>query len=743
MHIWGVSPTFGRVDKTLTPEFEENIIQDHREDGYWVDSFDVNGSGLPDIIGYGLNSGELTWFENPNASHLASKEWTARKIAQVDEPVGMYHAPIAGTAYEDIVICSQYGGTMDTIDTEGGKLHWYQNPLGNGGTVDDVWVKRYIGKAAGMHRVVVGRFTQTEELEVMGWPICGQPGNTHSAIKVKLWQKPEDILNASMWNETLITETYFHVVHDLAMRKYRATTGDLRDSLIVASEEGLTWVYFDEGWNFKHIADGVPSSTECGYWGCQNVDVGQIGEDPFAFIATSGPFHGNVAMVYIKQRGGLGSIEGAEWKEYTLDVYGNNGLPIRDGNGDIHHVLCADMDGDGDDEILFSLRDQGVVYFKIDDATCGEFLQYHTSTASAARATVGDFNGDGSLDYATMGYGVKDYYEAEDVQLNVYYNSFVTPSKKRLFNTQENVAGTIQLSCTKDSEVQVDIFPDRKALYQYLITIYHFRHTIAYVPALSYLSKDYIKRGTMIKVISGYVQVTHQANTTPETIGNTCTPQGSLNLTILSDDEKILAVQETVLMIFQPDFDPTTEDFPIVRNAGQVNESIEFQEVSGLKEFAFKPYSDSMSFCNMTGFTIRKRRFKLCHIQFWLADRGVDCGIHDHSDLNAQKTFCEIHACMINGTGSGAMYRSREPYVIPIGQIDREKMKKIVVPSGYEHGPLWNWDENGRPLRREDGSVVYRAHAWIAGDGDPLNKHQSMDFWTAFELNPIIVDSSL
>lgn len=736
MHLWGISPFFAKSADGSTPKFKKQNIDIDFEDGYWIDSFDVTKSGVPDIVAYGLNSGKLTWFENPNEPNRRRDKWISREIAVVDEPVGMCHAPIAGTDYKDIVISSQYGGTMDTIDTEGGKLHWYQNPLGKGGTVNDEWVKRYVGKAAGMHRVVAGYFTQTEHLELMGWPICGKPGNTHSVIEVKLWQQPEDIFNAPMWKETLINDTYFHVVHDVVMRKFRALEGDLRDSLIVASEEGLTWVYYDDGWNYKHIAGGVPSSSECGYWGCQNVDVGRIGEDPFAFIATSGPFHGNVAMVYMKERGALGSVDGAEWKEYTLDVYDNNGLPIRDGEGDIHHVVCADIDNDGEDEILFSLRDAGVMYFKIIDATCGKFQSWNTSEASAARSTVGDFSGDGRLGYATIGYGVEGYYESEDVELNVYYNDFV--------KHPNNIFDTIKLSCSKDSEVVVDIYPNGKPMYQYLITIYGFRHTIAYLPARCYLDMNLIGEGAMMKVISGHAQVKHQKNTAAEIIGNTCAPQGSLNLTILSDDGKVLATQETVLMIIQPNFNPATEDFPIIRDMKAANETIDYQSVSGLKGFSFEPYEGKTEdFCNMSGFTIQKKGFKLCHIQFWLAARNVNCGIHNHSEDDG-KPFCEIHTCLINGTGNGGMYRSKKPYFVPPGLTSRSDMKKIVVPSGYEHGPMWNWDENGRPQRRSNGTVVYRSHAWIAGAGDPrtLTYAPSMDFWAAYELNPIIVDSN-
>ncbi len=40
----------------------------------------------------------------------------------------MLHYDIDGDGDEDIVICYQYGETIEKVDPEGGKIHWLKNP---------------------------------------------------------------------------------------------------------------------------------------------------------------------------------------------------------------------------------------------------------------------------------------------------------------------------------------------------------------------------------------------------------------------------------------------------------------------------------------------------------------------------------------------------------------------------------------------------------------------------------------
>jgi len=63
-----------------------------------------------------------------------------------------------------------------------------------------------------------------------------------------------------------------------------------------------------------------------------------------------------------------------------------------------------------------------------------------------------------------------------------------------------------------------------------------------------------------------------------------------------------------------------------------------------------------MEFYNLKGFVLAdENRMEICFIQFWAAGRGIDCGLHDHSDVKGDAAFCETHLCLYNGTSEGGM----------------------------------------------------------------------------------------
>ena len=115
----------------------------------------------------------------------------------------------------------------------------------------------------------------------------------------------------------------------------------------------------------------------------------------------------------------------------------------------------------------------------------------------------------------------------------------------------------------------------------------------------------------------------------------------------------------------------------------------------------------------------------------WAAGLGVNCGVHNH----ANDSFCEVHVCIINGSGKGGMHylnSSNQDYD-PVTTPD-SAFVQIPVPSFYEHGPLWDIDAQNKPVLRSNGAVAYPWHKWQAGTDKSFN--QSFDIWTVFEFNP-------
>lgn len=421
------------MTKMLKPFFERQLVEDKRKDGYWIEAFNAFDD-RPDLIGYGLGVGEVNLYKNPT--------WKKTLLATYPGPVGMHHGDINGNGRLDIVICYQYGQTMVMCDPEGGKIDWLENP----GTIDGKWKRHYIGRATAMHRLKVGYFTQTEKLEVLALPIVCRPNDVHSVVPVKLFTQPENLETASEWTEHLIDNGNYHVIHDASIGKFNKIF-DIEpdsnlDSAIIASEEGITWLYYDsknKQWRRQLIGIGeTGQAAKTGFRGCGNVAMGKVGNDACAYIATVEPFHGNTVAVYFKDRQSQPD-PGWDWKwqRVVLDVFDN---PNALGEGPGHFVICADFDGDGDDEFLVALRGpmpwQGVFYYKAIDIKNGTFVKWRVSEDSAARIAIADFDGDGRLDFATIAYSVAGYYEAENPSIAVFYNHFAP-----LANTVTTTAG--------------------------------------------------------------------------------------------------------------------------------------------------------------------------------------------------------------------------------------------------------------------------------------------------------------
>ncbi|MEV0599855.1 VCBS repeat-containing protein [Streptomyces sp. NPDC050315] len=400
------------------PKFTPNIVADQLRDGYWLESPDIDGDGKPDLFGYGLALGEIYWYQNP--------DWTRRLVVdRVKMPVGADYADISGNGHPDIIVCHELYGPIGTIhdpDPQGGKIDWIENP-GDAGKCDDRWQRHYIGRTTGMHRLRAGYFTQHERLEVIGLPIVAVE-DVHAVLPVVMFTQPDDVRSASEWPMTVIDDTNFRMIHGAEKKRGLVPGSDL-DSLLLASDEGVTWLYFDENtrsWQRVLIGTGeLTQFQQTGFRGSGDMDAGRMGEDPMAYVAAIEPFHGNTVAVYVKDTEGLG--EEPSWKRVLLDVYGD---PNENGEGPGHQVVCADFDGDGEDEFLVALRGpwpwQGVMYYKAIDLENGVFTKWRVADESVARIATGDFNGDGRLDFATIAYAVDNYYVAKDAKLMLYQN---------------------------------------------------------------------------------------------------------------------------------------------------------------------------------------------------------------------------------------------------------------------------------------------------------------------------------
>ncbi|HEX6361091.1 hypothetical protein [Actinophytocola sp.] len=414
------------IDKIREPKFEQVLVADQLNDGYWLEAPDINNNGTPDLFGYGLRLGELYWYETGPSGDA----WTKRLVADgIRMPVGGHYANIKGDDHPDLVVCYELygeGGRINDPDPDGGKIDWLENPGREGPEAyERRWARHYVGREVGMHRLRVGHLTQDQKLEIMGVPVVGLT-NVHGLIPVVLFTSPplNEVRTATEWVKTVVDDTHFRMIHGAELVK-NAIPGSRRDSIILASEEGVTWLYHDQGsWHRVLIGTGELGQFEqTTFKGSGDVNVGRVGTDPFAYVAATEPFHGNTVAVYVKDTPGI-PVAQARWRRVVLDVFGD---PNELGEGPSHQVVCADFDGDGDDEFLVALRGpypwQGVMYYKAIDLARGIFAKWRISSESTARIATGHFGGqDGLLDFATIAYKVDKYYVAKEPKLLVFRN---------------------------------------------------------------------------------------------------------------------------------------------------------------------------------------------------------------------------------------------------------------------------------------------------------------------------------
>ncbi|GAA2526606.1 VCBS repeat-containing protein [Pilimelia columellifera] len=409
---------------TTTPRFTTTVVDADPQDGYWVQAVDIDGDGRPDLVASGLTRGEVVWYQNPT--------WQKRVIATLDKPVSLDVADLTGDGLPDLVICHDYGNCMFNCGPRDGKISWLHNPTASG--LDGQWTQRPIADLVATHRIRVGQFTSDSHPQLAALPVVGPEGGAAgvaSPVRAMVYDRLDNPLSDTPWTGKEI-DAQFRIVHGVVAGQFPNTPQPQRDSFLLASAEGITWLGYDDRGRWRHhrLGTGVPPRRshefpDHEFSGSGNLAVGTVGGTPYGLIVAVEPFHGDTLAVYLRPPGELTFEQ--PWQRRQLEVY-----PLPDATHDAvaHHVVAADFDGDGDDEFLVGLRGpeptQGVMYYKFDAA--GEVLvRERVSAGSVARIAVGDFTGDGRLDFVTTSYDTVGYYEIDDPRITLHVNDFGQP----------------------------------------------------------------------------------------------------------------------------------------------------------------------------------------------------------------------------------------------------------------------------------------------------------------------------
>ena len=384
------------------PEFEMQEIAKDLGVGYAVLPADVNADGKPDLVV--VDQKRVVWYENPT--------WKQRLI--LDKTTQRDNVCIAAADIDgDGQLAFALGADWRPFDTKtGGTLQW----LKRGKTLDDPWTVYPIAEEPTIHRIRFADLDGDGKPALLVGPIMGRDSTKDknwtdgSPVRLLAYSIPKDPTK-DRWVPEVIDES-LHVVHNFCAGFPHGPKKNQVD-ILTASYDGIhqfNRVPSGPGWARTKLADGNQENPK-GSRGASEIKVGSLGKDRGRFIATIEPWHGHQVVVYTP-----GSDPGViSWDRHVIDE------KLRWG----HAVWCADLDGDGGDELVIGVRDDlskkdgercGVrVYKALDDkGTKWRRQDVDPGGVAVEDLTVADLNGDGRPDIIAVGRATKN--------LRVYWN---------------------------------------------------------------------------------------------------------------------------------------------------------------------------------------------------------------------------------------------------------------------------------------------------------------------------------
>ena len=353
--------------------------------GYQVAVADVNGDGRPDILALSSAESIVEWYENPS--------WKARPITTATRQ-NISLAPLFRSGYpmRGLALASDF--TLND-STYGGSI-WWGEP---GNSLDSEWSLRLLGRIPTSHRLRWADLDGSGRLGLVDVPLLGSGAKEpdyNVAAPLTWFEPPEPLLRGHVsatetgkgeWFPHLI-DASLTVVHGVHIMDW---DNDGRDEILTASFEGVH-LFHSTGtgpnlrWTKTHLAAGDQVSSP--HRGSSEIGVGRL--DGRRFLATIEPWHGDQVVVYTRAKAG------DLWSRHLIDD------SFRDG----HALVCADLDGDGNDEIVAGFRGPGTslyVYYAADASGLKWERQTLDIQMAASGVVAADLNGDGHPDVVAIG----------------------------------------------------------------------------------------------------------------------------------------------------------------------------------------------------------------------------------------------------------------------------------------------------------------------------------------------------
>jgi hypothetical protein len=332
--------------------FTEHTIATGLRGGYQVVVADLNKDGKPDLIALASGMPELVWYENPT--------WERHVV--IGGQNRMINCAVIG---DEIVLASEFSN--QSKDSPG-----LVSVLRRNGDVRQPWTATEIDRLPTSHRLRPAR--------IDGKPVVINAPLTGPKAEAPEYRGATPLVyyRAGEWKRQTISEENSGVVHGLWILDW---DGDGRDDILTASFGGIR-LFRAPDWRRTEIAKGDPAPWPKS--GASDIAVGKLGRE--RFLATIEPWHGNQVVIY-RQSGGA-------WQRSVID----------DKLVDGHTIITADVNGDGNDEVIAGYRGQGrSVYLYSFEGGAWTRSTLDDGGMGAAACAASDLNGDKRIDVVCIG----------------------------------------------------------------------------------------------------------------------------------------------------------------------------------------------------------------------------------------------------------------------------------------------------------------------------------------------------
>lgn len=353
--------------------------------GYQLAVADVKGQSRLDILGLSSASSIVMWYENPTW-----KPWPVTTTTKKNISLAALFRP--GYPARGLALASDFA--LDD-STHGGSL-WWAEPSADWAKG---WRLRPLGKIPTSHRLRWANLDGRGRLGLVDAPILGfgAVAPDYKAPAPLTWFEMPEIFTRGHtsskegppldWPSHRIDES-LTVVHGLNVMDW---DGDGRDEILTASFEGVHLFHSagygaDLAWTRTRLAEGNQHSGP--KRGASEIGVGRVAGKKF--LATIEPWHGDQVVVYTEGK------PGELWTRHVIDPSFHEG----------HALTCADLDGDGNDEIVAGFRGPGTslyVYYAADASGLNWERQLLDAEMAASGVVVADVMGNGRKDVVAIG----------------------------------------------------------------------------------------------------------------------------------------------------------------------------------------------------------------------------------------------------------------------------------------------------------------------------------------------------